>query len=91
MSITLGCAAYISGDLSGSAMGISTITGIDSQIIGPIIGCIVLFIVYKGSFKILERLLTALVVVMVVVFVTTMFVAKPDLGEVARGFKRDEL
>lgn len=72
-------------------MGISTITGIDSQIIGPIIGCIVLFIVYKGSFKILERLLTALVVVMAVVFVTTMFVAKPDLGEVARGFKRGEL
>lgn len=86
ISITLGCAAYISGDLSGSAMGISTITGINSQIIGPIIGCIVLFIVYKGSFKILERLLTSLVVVMAVVFVTTMFVAKPDLGEVARGF-----
>lgn len=85
ISITLGCAAYISGDLSGSAMGISTILGVESRLIGPIIGCIVLFIVYKGSFKILERLLTSLVVVMAIVFITTMFVAKPDLGEVMKG------
>ena len=84
-SITLGCAAYISGDLSGSAMGIATILNTDSQFIGPIIGCIVLFLVYKGSYKMLERLLTGLVVIMALVFVTTMFIAKPDLGELAKG------
>lgn len=84
-SITLGCAAYISGDLSGSAMGIATILNTDSQFIGPIIGCIVLLLVYKGSYKMLEKLLTALVVIMALVFVTTMFVAKPDLGELLKG------
>lgn len=84
-SITLGCAAYISGDLSGSAMGIATILNTDSQFIGPIIGCIVLFLVYKGSYKMLERLLTGLVVIMALVFVTTMFIAKPDLGELVKG------
>lgn len=85
VSITLGCAAYISGDLSGSAMGISTITSIDSKIIGPFIGLIVLALVYKGSYKLLEKFLTCLVAIMALVFVTTMFVAKPDLGEVAKG------
>lgn len=84
-SITLGCAAYISGDLSGSAMGIATILNTDSQFIGPIIGCIVLLLVYKGSYKMLEKLLTALVVIMALVFVTTMFIAKPDLGELLKG------
>lgn len=84
-SITLGCAAYISGDLSGSAMGIATMLNTDSQFIGPIIGCIVLFLVYKGSYKMIEKLLTVLVVVMALVFVTTMFVAKPDLGALLSG------
>lgn len=85
ISITVGCAAYISGDLTGSAMGISTITGINVNTIGPIIGIIVFALVYKGSFKLLEKILTGLVVIMATVFVTTMFVAKPDLGGIAKG------
>lgn len=85
-SITLGCASYISGDLTGTALGISTITGIPTRILGPIMGIIVFTLVYKGSFKLLERLLTFLVVLMAVVFVTTMFVAKPNMGEIFTGF-----
>lgn len=85
-SIFLGCASYISGDLSGTALGLSTMLGVESRFMGPLMGLIVFFLVYKGSPKFLEKFLTALVVVMAVVFVTTMFVAKPAVGEMFSGF-----
>lgn len=84
-SITLGCASYISGDLSGTALGLSTMIGIETRMMGPLMGLIVFFLVYKGSPKLLEKVLTALVAVMAIVFVTTMFVAKPGVGEILSG------
>lgn len=83
--ITFGAAAYIAGDLSGTALGLSTMIGVESRFLGPIIGIIVFLLVYFGSPKFLEKFLTALVVLMAVVFVTTMFVAKPDMGELLSG------
>lgn len=84
-SIVLGCASYISGDLTGTSLGISTLTNLPVRMLGPTIGIIVLFLVMKGSLKFLEKLLTMLVAIMAVVFVTTMIVAKPDLGELFSG------
>ena len=85
VSITLGCASYISGDLSRTALGFSTLIGVESRMMGPLMGLIVDFLVYKGSPKLLEKVLTALVAVMAIVFVTTMFVAKPGVGEILSG------
>lgn len=82
-SIAFGCAAYISGDLTGTSLGIATLTNI--PIIVPIIGIIVLALILKGSIKLLEKILTILVAVMAVVFVTTMFVSKPNWSEVFSG------
>ena len=84
-SIFLGCASYISGDLSGTALGLSTMIGVQNRILGPLMGVIVFLLVLKGSPRFLEKFLTALVGVMAVVFVTTMIVAKPDLGSIAAG------
>lgn len=84
-AVALGCAAYMSGDLTGTSLGINTLTNIPIRVIGPIIGVIVLILVSVGSFKLIERFLTALVAVMAVVFITTMIVAKPNWGEVASG------
>lgn len=83
--ITFGCAAYISGDLSGTALGLSTMLGVESRLLGPLMGIIVFILVLVGSPKFLERFLTVLVGIMAVVFVTTMFVAKPNLGELFSG------
>lgn len=85
-SITLGCVSYISGDLSGTGLGLATMIGVESRFMGPLIGIIVFALVFKGSPKFLERFLTGLVVVMAVVFVTTMFVAKPNLADIFSGF-----
>lgn len=55
-SIVLGCASYISGDLTGTSLGISTLTNLPVRMLGPTIGIIVLFLVMKGSLKFLEKL-----------------------------------
>ena len=84
-AITLGCASYISGDLSGTALGLSTMIGIETNLMGPLIGVIVFIIVYKGSLKFLEKFLMGLVAIMAVVFLTTMIVAKPDISDIFSG------
>ncbi len=85
ISVAFGCAAYISGDLTGTSLGLETITGVPVRILAPIIGLIVLFLVTKGSIKFLENFLTVLVGIMAIVFLTTMFVAKPDWSQVFKG------
>lgn len=84
-SILLGSLSYIAGDLSGTSLGVEQLVNLPMQVIGLIVGIIVLFLVGLDSMKILENFLTFLVAVMAVVFITTMFVAKPDLGELAQG------
>lgn len=85
VSIVSGCAAYIAGDLAGTALGLTTIIGGKSNVVAPLIGVAVLILVFLGSFKLLEKLLTILVGLMAIIFVTTMIVAKPDLGSVLSG------
>ena len=85
-AITLGGFAYMGGDLTGTAIGLSAITGIPSNIIAPIWGCCILVIINIGdAVKSLEKLLSVCVSVMAIVFVVTMIVVKPDLGTVFSG------
>ena len=70
-AITLGGFAYMGGDLTGTAIGLSAITGIPSNI--------------GDAVKSLEKLLSVCVSVMAIVFVVTMIVVKPDLGAVFSG------
>lgn len=85
IAISVGCAAYMAGDLLGTSLGISTLTGISPNVLGPIVGIIILFIGLSGSYKLIERVMVALIVIMSLTFITTMFVAKPNLGELFQG------
>lgn len=85
IAISVGCAAYMAGDLLGTSLGITTLTGIPSNILGPIVGVIILFLGLSGSYKLIERVMIALIVVMSFTFITTMIIAKPDLGELFKG------
>ena len=85
ISVTVGCAAYIGGDLLGTSLGISTLTGFSDNIIAPIIGIIILFFGLSGSYKLIEKMMVALIMVMGITFITTMVVVKPDLGAVFGG------
>lgn len=85
-AIILGGVAYMGGDLTGTALGISTLTGIPSNIIAPIWGVCVLILINIGdAIKSLEKLLSICVSVMAIVYVVTMFVVKPDMGALLRG------
>lgn len=84
-SILLGSMSYIAGDLTGTSLGVEQLVNLPMQVIGLIVGIIVLVLVGLDSMKILENFLTFLVAVMAVVFITTMFISKPDLGELAQG------
>jgi len=87
-SITLGGMAYISGDLTGTAMGVSTITGIPTRIIAAVWGCCILIIINisNDAVKSLEKLLAVTVSIMALVFTVTMFITRPDIGDIAKGF-----
>lgn len=85
-AITLGGVAYMGGDLTGTAVGISQLTGVSTQIIAPIWGVCVLILANIGdAVKNLEKLLTVCVSIMATVFVVTMIVVQPDLGAVFSG------
>ena len=84
-AIVLGGVAYM-GDLTGTAIGISSLTGIPSNIVAPIWGIGVLILINIGdAVKTLEKLLSVCVSVMAIVFVVTMIIVKPDLGELLMG------
>ncbi|MEK3936035.1 Nramp family divalent metal transporter [Sporosarcina sp. FSL W7-1349] len=85
IAVGIGCAAYIAGDLLGTSLGISTLTGIPSNILGPIFGVVILLLGISGSYKLIERVMVVLIAVMSVTFITTMIVAKPDFGAVFQG------
>lgn len=86
-SITLGGMAYMGGDLTGTAMGVSTITGIPTSLIAAVWGCCILIIINisNDAVKSLEKMLACSVSIMAVVFTVTMIIAKPDIGEILKG------
>ncbi|OES46353.1 Nramp family divalent metal transporter [Domibacillus iocasae] len=85
ISITVGCSAYIAGDLLGTSLGISTLTGIPDNVLGPTVGIIILLLGLTGSYKTIEKVMIFLIVIMSITFITTMVIAKPDIGEMVKG------
>lgn len=85
IAISVGCTAYMAGDLLGTSLGISTLTGISPNVLGPIVGIAILFLGLSGNYKLIERVMVALIALMSLTFITTMFVAKPNVSEVFQG------
>jgi len=88
LAIAIGGFAYMGGDLTGTAIGVSALTGIPTHIVAPLWGlCILGILSLPGeSVKYLEKLLAICVLIMAIVFAVTMVVVKPDLGALAAGF-----
>lgn len=85
IAVSVGCAAYVAGDLIGTSLGITTLTGIPENILGPIFGVIILILGLSGSYKLVEKVMIFLVVVMSITFITTAIVSQPDIGALLRG------
>jgi len=85
IAVCVGCAAYISGDLLGTSLGVSYLTGISENYVAPIIGIIILILNLLGGYKFIEKVMIFLIVIMSITFITTMFVAGPDVLRVLDG------
>lgn len=92
-AIALGNAAYETGNILGGAMGLASITGLDSinigviklNIWGPLIGIIAFSLLFTGSYKVIEKGLIGLVIFMSITFISTAILVKPDFGAVLNG------
>ncbi len=85
-AIVLGGVAYMGSDLTGAAAGVSQLTGIPTNIIGPIWGVCILILVNIGdAIKSLEKLLAVCVSIMAFVFVVSAFMVHPSLGDIVSG------
>lgn len=85
IAVAVGCAAYMSGDLLGTSLGLGHLLNIPTNILAPIVGIIIFFIGIRGSYKLIEKIIIGLMVVMGLTFITTMFMVQPDWGEVFSG------
>ncbi|WP_368901125.1 Nramp family divalent metal transporter [Oceanobacillus oncorhynchi] len=85
IAVCVGCAAYISGDLLGTSLGVSYLTGISENYVAPIIGIIIFMLNLLGGYKFIEKVMIFLIVIMSITFITTMFVAGPDVLHVLDG------
>ncbi|KKK35145.1 manganese transporter [Salinicoccus sediminis] len=85
IAVCVGCAAYISGDLLGTSLGVAYLFGIPENYVAPVLGVIILLLGLSGSYKIIEKLMLFLIAVMCVTFITTMIVSGPEIAEVLKG------
>ncbi|GAA3509576.1 Nramp family divalent metal transporter [Aquimarina addita] len=96
-AIFIGNAAYEAGNISGGALGLSTILGATQIHVGGMsvnyvplcIGLIAFFLLYIGSYKVLERSLIVLVLIMSITFVIAAITTQPDFSMVIKGFVPD--
>ena len=85
IAITVGSAAYIAGDLTGTSLGITTLVDIPVNRVAPFIGIIVFLFGISGNYKLIEKVMIFLIALMSVIFVTTMIVVQPDITEIFKG------
>lgn len=92
-AIVIGNASYEAGNISGGILGLETMFGKQTFLIGEIsfnafsilIGLIAFVLLYIGNYKILERVLVAMVMLMSVSFIITTIITKPNLLHILKG------
>ena len=84
-AIGVGGASYAGGDTTGTALALTTVTGLDVRVV--VVGILLLIgaLLWTGSYKAIEVVLTAMVVVLGLIFLVTAIVVRPPIGEMLRG------
>src|SRR5918998_4427258 len=87
VAITFGNAAFETGNITGAALGLETLTGVSPQVWAVIVGIVAFVLLASGAYRFIERVLVALVIVMSLVFiVTAIIVIRPgDVGNILAG------
>lgn len=94
VAIGLGNAAYESGNISGTNLGLEvfwntptlSFSGMEIQSGNLILGIFAFILLWLGNYKALERVLVGLVIFMSIAFTATAILTKPDWSAVFAGF-----
>lgn len=84
-AIGIGTAAFQTGNITGGAAGLETITDISVQFWSPLIGLVAGLLLWTGNYKLIERVFIALVAIMGFAFVVNAIAVRPDLSAFIAG------
>jgi len=84
-AITVGNAAFQTGNLIGAALGLEAVFGGGTGLWAAIVAALAAALLATGSYKAVERTLVWLVVLMGVVFIVTALIVTPDLADLLAG------
>jgi manganese transport protein len=85
VTITLGNAAYETGNLLGASLGLEILSGVSPRLWAVVIAVAAIALLLSGAYRIIQRVLIVLVVLMSFVFLVTAILVEPSLGELGRG------
>ncbi len=85
VAITLGNAAYETGNLLGASLGLEILSGISPRLWAIVVAVAAVALLFSGAYRMIQRVLVALVVLMSFVFLVTAILVDPSLGELGRG------
>lgn len=84
-AIGFGNAAYEAGNITGAAMGLSSISGIAPPVWSLVVGACAAALLASGRYRLLERVLVVLVLLMSSVFFLTFIMVRPPLTVLLEG------
>ena len=85
VAITLGNAAYETGNLLGASLGLEILSGVSPKPWIFVIAAAAFGLLMSGRYELIQRVLVGLVVLMSFVFLVTAILVKPSVAELARG------
>ena len=85
VAITIGNAAYETGNLLGASLGLEILSGISPKLWAIVIAVAAFVLLLSGAYRMIQSVLVALVVLMSFVFLVTAILVEPSLGEIGRG------
>jgi NRAMP (natural resistance-associated macrophage protein)-like metal ion transporter len=91
LAIGFGNAAYESGNIAGSSLGLAAITPVERWVWCVLVAGIAFALLASGQYKVVERGLIVMVAVMSTVFLATMLMVQPDIGAVLSGLFKPSL
>lgn len=87
-AITIGNAAFETGNIIGTSLGLQTVFGnydIPFALFVVISGTISFILLFLGSYKVIERVMISLVILMSMTFIATAVIVSPDLTSILKG------
>ena len=84
-AVGVGNAAYQTGNITGAALGLQSISGIGLGWWALLVGLVAGVLLASGTYALIEKLLISLVLLMSVVFLLTLAMVRPSLGAMLGG------